>query len=135
MACCLPFTVSVGAGGVGFTQLAGLGTSTPLRPQLVGGESGGRVPPTFCPQSLAVVQVPGPLMGSWVGQVGKGGLWPCPWALVGLAAAMRLPEEGQMVLAQDSTSPWGLGLCHDILKPGCDIHFECLIVLDEAVFK
>lgn len=80
MACCLPFTVSVGAGGVGFTQLAGLGTSTPLCPQLVGGESGGRVPPTFCPQSLAVVQVPGPLMGSWVGQVGKGacGLAPGP---------------------------------------------------------
>lgn len=68
----------------------------------------------------------------WPG--GKGGLWQCPWAPVGLAAAMRLPEEGQMVLAQDSTSPWGLGLCHDILKPGRDIHLECLIVLDEAVF-
>lgn len=48
---------------------------------------------------------------------------------------MRLPEEGQMVLTQDSTSPWGLGLRHDILKPGCDIHLEYLIVLDEAVFK
>lgn len=68
----------------------------------------------------------------WPG--GKGGLWPCPGP-VGLAAAMRLPEEGQMVLVQDSTSPWGLGLCHDVLKPGRNIHFECLIVLDEAVFK
>jgi hypothetical protein len=47
---------------------------------------------------------------------------------------MRLPEEGQMVLTQDSTSPWGLGLRHDILKPGRDIHLEYLIVLDEAVF-
>jgi hypothetical protein len=63
-----------------------------------------------------------------------GGRWPWPGAPAGLAAAMRLPEEGQMVLTQDSTSPWGLGLRHDILKPGRDIHLEYLIVLDEAVF-
>lgn len=36
------------------------------------GVRAGWEPPTFCPQSLAVVQVPGPLMGSWVGQVGGG---------------------------------------------------------------
>lgn len=139
MACCLPFTVSVRAGGVGFTQLAdprGGRIRNQHAPSSTAGGQGVRWTgtPTFCPQSLAVVQVPGPLMGSWVGQVGKGPV-ALPRALVGLAAAMRLPEEGQMVLAQDSTSPWGLGLCHDVLKPGRNIHFECLVVLDEAVFK
>lgn len=81
MACCLPFTVSVGAGGVGFTQLAdprGGRIRSQHAPSSTAGGRGVR-----CPQSLAVVQVPGPLMGSWAGQVGKGGLWPCPWALWG----------------------------------------------------
>lgn len=138
MACCLPFTVSVGVGWGSHSWLTRVGRirnqhallSTAGRQ----GVRGGLVPPTFCPQLSAAVQVPGPLMGSWVGQVGKGGLWPCPSAPVGLAAAMRLPEEGEVVLAQDSTSPWRLGLCHDVLEPGCDIHLKCLIVLDEAVF-
>lgn len=107
----------------------------PFCPQLVGRESEADGYPYFLSSVLGSHPGPRSLTGSWDGQVGKGGLWPCPWAPVGLAAAMRLPEEGQMVLAQGSTSPWGLGLCHDVLKPGRDIHLEGLIVLDEAVFK
>lgn len=55
------------------------------------------------PQQLSRSQVsPGGQLG---GQVGKGGLWPCPRPPVGLAATTWLPEEGQVVLAQDSASP------------------------------
>lgn len=86
MACCLPFTVSVGVGWGSHSWLTpeweGLGTSMPFVHSWWAGSQRWMGTPTFCPQSLAVVQVPGPLMGSWVGQVGKGGpvtmpLGPC----------------------------------------------------------
>ena len=43
--------------------------------------------------------------GQLGGQVGKGGPVAMPLAPVGLAATTWLPEEGQVVLAQDSARP------------------------------
>lgn len=139
MACCLPFTVSVGVGWGSHSWL------TPrvgrIRDQhallsTAGGQGvrGGWVPllSVLSPWQSSRSQVPDGQLG-WPG--GKGGPVAMPLGPHGLAAAVRLPEEGQMVLAQGSTSPWGLGLCHDVLKPGRDIHLEGLVVLDEAVFK
>lgn len=51
-----------------------------------------------------------------------------------LATATWLPEEGQVVLAQDPACPRRLGLRHDILEPGCHVHLQRLVAPDETVF-
>lgn len=72
--------------------------------------------------------------GQLGGRVGKGRPVATPPAPSRLAAAVRLPEEGQVMLAQDPARPRRLGLRHDILEPGRHVHLQRLVALDEAVF-
>lgn len=43
-------------------------------------------------------------------------------------------EEWQVMLAEDAARAGWLCLRHDIFEPGCHIHFQCLVTLDEVVF-